>query len=197
MTGGNTGIGLGISKEFARANYDVVIMGVRPIEELQKVANEVEREHKRKVHAVHCDVTKAADCKDAIAHAISTAGRIDVLVNNAGIEGEVKNVEDYSESAWDAVMNVNVRSNFYMCKYVIPHFRARWEKEIKGKTFSYDDPHPHAGSIIVLSSIAGKQGIPTLTPYCASNFARIGFAKSLGMELVPYNVNVNALCESQ
>ena len=195
VTGGATGIGYGITREFLKAGASVAILGNQPPLELETVVRALREEFPdTDVLFNHMDVTKRESCECAIHRVTHDLGRVDVLINNAGFEGDVLPVERYTDEMWDAVMNVNLRSNFYMSRAILPHFRQRFEQEICGKDFPWNGAHPHAGSIIVVSSIAGKQGMPNLTPYSASNFARIGFAKSLALEVKDIAVNVNALC---
>uniref|UniRef100_A0A0G4GQ77 Ketoreductase domain-containing protein n=1 Tax=Chromera velia CCMP2878 TaxID=1169474 RepID=A0A0G4GQ77_9ALVE len=200
ITGGGTGIGLGIASDFLKGGAKLVIAG-RRLEKLQEAAetlskksaeeNDKKTTDKAEIECVQCDVRDQDSCKALIEAALQRFGRVDVLVNNAGIEGSFLEVEHASEKEWDDIFDTNVRSNFYLSKAVIPHFRKRFEESEEAD--EWEKPL-HTGSIIVVASIAGKIGQARIANYVASNFARIGFAKSLALELAPIRVTVNALC---
>eukprot|EP00667_Euglena_gracilis_P019086 EG_transcript_20398 len=190
VTGGGTGIGAAIGMEMAKAGATVVLAGRRP-DVLQTAAAAIrEATPGAAVHCIKCDIRSKESCQQLVQQSIDI-GPVHILVNNAGIGGEVALVENYPDDDWDEVFNTNVRSNFYLCKAVIPHFRQRYEAEKEKDTFTN---HLHIGAIIVMSSIAGQVGRPRLAPYSASNWARIGFAKSLALELTPIRVTVNCVC---
>ena len=192
ITGAGSGIGRGIALELSRANAKVILAGRRE-EPLRETADIISSTTNSQAEYVLTDVQNKKDCQHLISQSIKKMGQIDILVNNAGVEGEVNLVENYSEDSWNNIFNTNVRSNFYLAQAIIPHFKQRFEKVYKDVPVDWDNP-PHVGSIIIVASIAGKQGFPTLAPYVASNYARIGFAKSLALELAPIHVTVNALC---
>jgi NAD(P)-dependent dehydrogenase (short-subunit alcohol dehydrogenase family) len=122
-----------------------------------------------------CDVTKRADCDALAAQAISAWGRIDVLVNIAGlwVEGPT---EDMSEADWDRVVDVNLKGTFFACSRAIPELK---------KT---------QGCIINLSSDAGLVGTPETAVYTASKGGVSVMTKALAIELAPHLVRVNAVC---
>lgn len=103
-------------------------------------------------------------------------GGVDVLVNNAGIAGPTANVEDVTDDALDRTLDINVSSQFYCARHVVPGMKAR-----------------RLGVIINLSSVAGRLGFTMRSPYSASKWAVIGFSKSLAVELGEYEIRVNAL----
>jgi NAD(P)-dependent dehydrogenase (short-subunit alcohol dehydrogenase family) len=105
-----------------------------------------------------------------------TLGGLDVLINNAGIAGPTARVEDVTDEALAETLSVNVASQFYCARHAVPMLKAA-----KG------------GSIINLSSIAGRLGFTMRSPYSASKWAVIGFTKSLAVELGEFNVRVNAI----
>jgi NAD(P)-dependent dehydrogenase (short-subunit alcohol dehydrogenase family) len=122
------------------------------------------------------DVVDEAGMKAAIDAAAARFGRLDVLVNNAGISGSPKPTDQVTEAEWDLVQAVNVKGVFFGTKHAIPHLR------VAGK-----------GSIINLSSAAGKVGFPLRSPYSAAKWGVIGFTKSLAMELGPDGIRCNAI----
>jgi NAD(P)-dependent dehydrogenase (short-subunit alcohol dehydrogenase family) len=104
-------------------------------------------------------------------------GRLDVLVNNAGIAGPAANLEDISTEDWDKTIAVDINGQFYVTRLAVP---------IMKQTGS--------GSIINISSSAGLFGCPKRAPYVASKWAIIGVTKTLAMELGPWGIRVNAIC---
>ena len=103
-------------------------------------------------------------------------GGVDVLINNAGIAGPTANVEDVGDEALGRTLDVNVSSQFYCARHVVPGMKAR-----------------RGGAIINLSSIAGRLGFAMRSPYAASKWAVVGFSKSLAVELGEHDIRVNAL----
>jgi 3-oxoacyl-[acyl-carrier protein] reductase len=103
-------------------------------------------------------------------------GRIDVLVNNAGIAGRAAPLGDTSEQEWDQVIAVDLKSVFLCSKAVIPHMLER-----------------ESGAIVNVASIAGKEGNPNMTPYSSAKAGVIGFTKALAKEVATRGVRVNAV----
>jgi NAD(P)-dependent dehydrogenase (short-subunit alcohol dehydrogenase family) len=103
-------------------------------------------------------------------------GGLDVLINNAGIAGPTAAVEDIDPEGWSRTLVVNITGQFLCARRAVPLLKAAG-----------------GGSIINVSSAAGRLGYPLRTPYAASKWAVIGFTKSLAMELGPHDIRVNAL----
>ena len=108
--------------------------------------------------------------------AISTFGRVDILINNAGA-GNYKNLVDTSTAEYDHLMDSNMKSSFLFSRDAVPHMIAQ-----------------KSGTLLFISSIAGLQGYAGEAVYCASKFAQVGFAQALDAELRPHNINVGAIC---
>ena len=121
-----------------------------------------------------CDVSKSQEL-DRIFDEILPGG-IDILVNNAGISGPTKKVEEVTDKEWQQTMAVNVNSQFYCVRRVVPVFKQQ-----------------QGGVIINLISGAGIMGYPNRTPYVASKWAVTGITKTLAMELGPHNIRVNGI----
>lgn len=126
--------------------------------------------------AQRVDVTSIASIHSAFAQAVAKFGSIEILVNNAGINGPVAEVTDYPLDAWDRVIAVDLTGVFYCCRAVVPHMRER----------GY-------GRIVNVASIAGKEGTPGVAAYCAAKAGAIGFAKALARELATSGVTVNSV----
>jgi len=122
------------------------------------------------------DVCDPAAVERAASDANALLGRIDVLVNSAGITGATASVENYPIESWLRVIDVNLNGLFYCCRAVLPYMIAR----------SY-------GRIVNVASVAGKEGNPNASAYSASKAGVIGFTKSLGKELATRGVIANAV----
>ncbi len=120
------------------------------------------------------DVRSAAGCRAIVESAIAAAGRLDALVNAAGVWREGP-VEDCSEADFDAVIDVNLKGTFWMCAAAIPHLKAT------------------EGAIVNLSSDAGHQGNAGAAAYCASKGGVTVFTKALALELAPHGVRANTV----
>jgi NAD(P)-dependent dehydrogenase (short-subunit alcohol dehydrogenase family) len=167
VTGGARGIGLGIAAELARQGCRVALwdldfaaaeIGFGPALEQQ------------------VNVTDSAAVERAFATASGELGRIEILVNNAGINGPVADVPSYPLDAWDRVIATDLTSVFYCCRTAVPHMRR----------------HGY-GRIVNVASIAGKEGTPGVAAYCAAKAGVIGFAKALAREVVTDGITVNCV----
>lgn len=173
VTGGGRGIGKAICLALAREGADIVI-AARTEKEIRETARLVENEG-RKSLAVNTDVRKEEEVVNMISQAVNAFGRIDILVNDAGVAYR-KHLVDTSTEEYDRIMDTNVKGMFFCTKYALPYLLKRGE-----------------GRIVNISSGAGKHGIPKLSIYCASKFAVIGFTEALAYE-VGGGLQVYAVC---
>lgn len=174
ITGGTRGIGKQIAIMFAKEGYDVAITYRRENEELENAKREIEANNV-KCLAVQGDISIFENCKEVVQKIIEVLGRIDVLVNNAGITKDMlilrMNEEDFKQ-----VVDVNLNGTFNMTKNVIQYM-------MKVRT----------GRIINISSVVGISGNAGQTNYAASKAGIIGFTKSLAKEVASRNILVNAI----
>jgi len=176
VTGGGMGIGRAIVLAMAREGADVLIPDIQPAA-AEAVAKEAERLSRRAI-ALRLDVTRESQVEAAIAEGISAFGRIDILVNNAGVTpGLGLPFTRQVEADWDKVFSVNMKSVFFTCKHIAPHFMAR-----------------RSGKIVNISSIAGPLSSLTMPSYSVVKMGVITLTKIVAKELAPHNVNVNAIC---
>ncbi len=122
------------------------------------------------------DVANPASVGALVGQVIERTGRIDVLVNNAGIAGPAASVAEYPDDEWRRVMAIDLDGTFYMSKAVLPHMLAR-----------------NSGRIVNIASIAGKEGNPNMPAYSAAKAGVIGFTKSLAKEVATKGIIVNCI----
>lgn len=176
ITGGGAGIGRAIVLAMAREGADVLVADIHP-EAAEGVAHEA-RGHGRRAAVSSVDVSRESQVREAVAEGIRQFGRIDILVNNAGVTpGLGLPFTRQEEADWDTVFNINMKSVFFTCKAIAPHFMER-----------------RAGKIINIASIAGPLSSQTMPSYSVSKMGVITFTKIVAKELAAYHVNVNAIC---
>jgi meso-butanediol dehydrogenase / (S,S)-butanediol dehydrogenase / diacetyl reductase len=169
VTGAGSGIGEGIARILAREGAELVLTDL-DVARTERVASALG------AAALAHDVTRWESCADVVSRVLADKGRIDVLVNNAGVSKSVP-FDELDEAEWDRVNDVNAKGVFLTTRAVVSHMIER-----------------RAGSIINISSMVGKEAIPLFVHYCASKFAVIGLTQGLAKELAPYDVRVNAVC---
>ena len=173
VTGSTRGIGLEIAKVFGESGYSVMLSG-RNEEALNKAKSEVESTG-CKVAVCVSDVSKAEDANKLIASTLEVFGRIDALVNNAGVTCD-KLLMRMDEEAWDKVMNTNLKGVFLVTKATVKTMIKQ------GK-----------GSIINISSVVGLMGNAGQANYAASKAGLLGFTKSVAKEYGKKGIRVNAV----
>ncbi len=176
VTGASRGIGRAIAIGMAGAGFDVVLNDIeRQRDALGAVRNEIEAKGRRAFLAV-ADVSRKADVAAMAEQAIAATGRIDAVVNNAGILISAL-VEELGEDQWDAVLDVNAKGTFLVIQALLPHMRER-----------------RYGRIVNIASIGGKQGAPAQAHYSASKAAVMGFTRVLAQEVGGYGITANCVC---
>jgi NAD(P)-dependent dehydrogenase (short-subunit alcohol dehydrogenase family) len=174
VTGASKGLGRTIAGALAQAGADVAIVSRTPAD-LQRAAD-VLRTHGRRVLPVPADVTDEASIQTMVQQVIDQFGQIDILVNNAGI-GDSRAVVEMEAAHWDEVLGVNLRGPVLCCKHVGPHMIAR-----------------RTGKVINVASVLATRVARYMSAYCASKAAIVQFTRTLALEWVRHNVQVNALC---
>jgi NAD(P)-dependent dehydrogenase (short-subunit alcohol dehydrogenase family) len=172
ITGAAGGVGAATARRFAEAGATLVLGDLNAVA-LEELCGQVAAVSE--VHGVTCDVSSVTDIENLMREAVDATGRIDVLVNTAGlwVEGPT---EDMAEADWDRVVDVNLKGTFFACSRAIPELK---------KT---------EGCIINLSSDCGLVGTPETAVYTASKGGVSLLTKALALELAPFLVRVNAVC---
>ena len=170
ITAGASGIGRVMADRFAGEGARVVVCDV-DAKALAACA-----EQSPGIVALPADVAESADVARLFGEIEQRFGGLDVLVNNAGISGPTKSVEDITDEEWNRTMAVNVTGQFYAVRAAVPMFRKQG-----------------GGAVINMSSVAGRIGMPMRSPYSTSKYAVRGFTDVLAIELGALNVRVNAI----
>ena len=174
VTGGARGIGKAIVLTFIREGAKVAIVDVDK-EGLNILKNEI-MENRGEVMTLTCDITHSAEVREMVSQVQKAFGRINILVNNAGIIRR-GTIETVTEEDWDRVIEVNLKGTFNCCKAVVDIMKQQ----------GY-------GKIVNVSSIAGKMGDITSAPgYGPSKAGVDALTKTLARQLAPYGINVNAV----
>lgn len=174
ITGGSRGLGLVLARRFAAEGARLVLLA-RDTAELEGAAEEL-RAQGADVLPLPCDVRARKQVEDAVARAVTTFGRVDVLVNNAGVI-QVGPLEHMTVDDFEEAMAVHVYGPLYAVLAVLPHLRAQG-----------------GGRIVNISSFGGKVAVPHLLPYCTSKFGLVGLSDGLRVELRRHGIYVTTVC---
>lgn len=174
VTGAAQGIGRAIATAFHSRGADVMIADLN-IEKASETANDVAQKPGGSISAVRCDVTDESSVRDAFRTAVASLGCLDILCNNAGTVSMAKTT-DMTVAEWDITMGVNVKGVFLCTREGIPLIL-----DVGG------------GTIVNISSQAGKRGYPLFSHYCASKAAVINFSRAVALEYAP-DIRVNCVC---
>ena len=175
ITGGGSGIGEASARRFAAEGAAVAIVDLN-LEGAERVASAI-RQAGGRAHAIVADVAREDDVRAMLQETHNEFGALHILMNNAAIFVD-NEVEDTTEAEWDRIMDINVKSLFWACKYALPAL-----KETKGV-------------ILNIASMVGVHAQPHSIAYCTSKGAVIAFTKALALDCAQYGVRANTLCPS-
>ncbi|NIJ40809.1 NAD(P)-dependent dehydrogenase (short-subunit alcohol dehydrogenase family) [Parvibaculum indicum] len=175
VTGSTRGIGEAIVHRMAEQGAKVVVSS-RKAEACEKVAADINAKHEGAAIAVPCNISEKADLQRLVDTANETFGKIDILVCNAAVNPYFGPSKDIPDEAFDKIMDVNVRSNHWLCHMVLPQMVERKD-----------------GAVIIVSSIGGLKGSPILGAYCLSKAADFQLARNLAVEFGEHNIRANCI----
>lgn len=176
VTGSNSGIGLGVAEELARAGAHVAINSFTDRPEDHALAADMAARHGVKVVYVQADMSDAAACRALIDKAAAALGPVDILVNNAGIQ-HVAAIEDFPVEKWNAILAINLSSAFHTTAAALPGMKARgW------------------GRVVNIASAHGLTASPFKSAYVAAKHGVVGFTKVTALENAKLGITANAIC---
>ena len=176
VTGGGQGIGRQIALRLGQEGAAVVIADL-DAPGAEHTAALILQAGGPAAQAMPTDIADEKQVVTLIQGALALDHRIDILINNAGIMGPVKNIEDITLEEWTATLAVNLTGMFLCCKHVVPTMK-----------------HQGSGSIVNISSVTGKRPLTQRTPYATSKMGVLGLTRTLAAEVGPWKIRVNAVC---
>ncbi|MFC7704950.1 3-hydroxybutyrate dehydrogenase [Plastorhodobacter daqingensis] len=172
ITGSNSGIGLGVAEELARAGADIILNSFTDRDEDHALAARLGAAHGVRARYIAADMADGAACR----RLIDTAGRCDILVNNAGIQ-HVAGIDEFPVEKWDAVLAINLSSVFHTTAAALPMMRAAgW------------------GRVINIASAHGLTASPYKSAYVAAKHGVVGLSKVTALETAQEPITCNAIC---
>lgn len=176
ITGSNSGIGLGIAHALAAAGHNIVINSFSNSEEDHALAAQLADDHGVEAIYVQADMALAEQCRSLVDRSAAHFGRMDIVVNNAGIQ-HVAPVETFPTDKWDRIIAINLTSAFHISAAAIPLMKAQgW------------------GRIINIASAHGLRASPFKSAYVAAKHGVVGLTKTLALELARQKITANAIC---
>jgi 3-hydroxybutyrate dehydrogenase len=176
ITGATSGIGLAIAKRFAREGFQLAVHGLESEAQAQDALNEIAHEGAHDPAYFHADLSITDESVALIKSVIDRLGRVDVLVNNAGIQ-KVSAIEDFDPADWGRVFNISLDSSFHTIRGVLPGMKKRgW------------------GRIINIASAHGLRASPYKSAYVATKHAVVGLSKTVALEVAEMGITCNAIC---
>jgi NAD(P)-dependent dehydrogenase (short-subunit alcohol dehydrogenase family) len=173
ITGGDSGIGRAIAIKFAKEGADVAIVYLDEHEDAKETAAEVKKYGKEAL-LLSTDISVEVNCKSAIEKTLEKFGHLHILVNNAAVQYEQKDIQDITAEQWEYTFKVNIFSYFYLSKYAVPYLKE-------------------GSSIINTTSVTAYRGNETLMDYSATKGAIVSFTRSLSQSLIKKGIRVNAV----
>jgi len=176
VTGSSSGIGLGIARGLAAAGFDIVMNGIEQPDTMEEMRRALADEFGAGVIYSAANLMTGAGARELIRVAEASFGKVDVLVNNAGIQF-VAPIEEFPDEKWDQIIALNLSAAFHASKAVVPGMKARrW------------------GRIINIASAHGLVASPFKSAYVAAKHGIVGLTKTIALETAEHGVTVNAIC---
>jgi 3-hydroxybutyrate dehydrogenase len=176
VTGSTSGIGLGIARVLAAQGANILLNGFGEAREIERLRAGLAAEHKVRVAFSGADLAQPAEVRELVAAATRELDRVDILVNNAGIQHTAP-LEEFADERWDAVIAINLSSNFHAMKAVLPQMRRRnW------------------GRIVNIASVHGLVASMHKAAYVAAKHGVLGLTKAVALETASSGITCNAIC---
>jgi len=174
ITGGGSGIGRAISLAFASEGA-IVVVAARTFARLKEVADDINSRGGIS-RAMTVNIADEINVREMVAETIKEYGRIDVLINNAGIPGPTANIADMELDKWNEVLSINLTGAMLCSREVLANMIGR-----------------KSGCIINISSVGGMSGFPMRSPYCVSKMGIIALTETMAIEVGDHNIRVNCI----
>lgn len=176
VTGSSSGIGHAIAKKFAQMGYDVAVNGIEAEADIEEALAQIRADASGDVRYFQADLSQSAPAVKLVEDTISAFGRVDVLVNNAGIQ-KVSPIQDFDPNDWDRVRSIILDSNFHCIRTALPGMMARgW------------------GRIINVASAHGLRASPYKSAYISAKHGVVGLTKTVALEVAEKGITCNAIC---
>ncbi len=176
VTGSTSGIGLGIARALAAAGSEIILNGFGPSESIAETQAQIAAEFNVRVLHSPADMSKPVSIREMVEKALASFGRLDVLVNNAGIQ-HVAPLQEFPPEKWDTILAINLSSAFHTSRLVLPSMiDHKW------------------GRIINIASAHGLVGSPFKSAYVAAKHGILGLTKVIALETAERGITCNAIC---
>ncbi|MDZ5459006.1 3-hydroxybutyrate dehydrogenase [Azohydromonas lata] len=176
VTGSTSGIGLGIARAFAAQGAHVMLNGLGQADEIEFTRGALQREFGVRVAFHGADMSRPDEIRGLAAQAEAAFGRVDIVVNNAGIQ-HVAPVEAFPQAKWDAILAINLTAAFVLTQAVVPGMKAR-----------------RFGRLLNVASAHGLTASPFKSAYVAAKHGLVGFTRCVAVELAEFGITANTLC---
>jgi NAD(P)-dependent dehydrogenase (short-subunit alcohol dehydrogenase family) len=173
ITGGDSGIGRAIAIMFAKEGADVAIVYLNEHDDANETAEAI-RKYGKEALLISTDLSLEVNCKNAIEKTLEKFGHLHILVNNAAVQYEQKDIQDISAEQWEYTFKVNIHAYFHMSKYAVSHLKE-------------------GSSIINTASVNAYKGNEMLMDYSSTKGAIVSFTRSLSQSLIKKGIRVNAV----
>ena len=176
ITGSTSGIGLGIAKQLAKSGCHIVMNGLENASDMQPLCDEIATSNGVEVLYHNADLTDVAQIEDLVTTTHQKFGRIDIVVNNAGIQ-HVAPVDEFPVHMWDKVIALNLSAPFHMSRLCLPHMKQQgW------------------GRIVHIGSVHSLRASPYKSAYVSAKHGIAGLCKTTALEVATQNITVNTIC---
>jgi 3-hydroxybutyrate dehydrogenase len=176
VTGSTSGIGLGIARGLAEQGADILLNGFGNADEIEFTRAELQRQYGVKVRYSNADMSKPEQIRAMADLARAEFGKVDIIVNNAGIQ-HVAPIEEFPEEKWNAIFAINLFAAFHLIKAVVPEMKAR-----------------RFGRIINIASAHGLTASPFKAAYVSAKHGLVGLSKTVAVEVAEFGITCNTIC---